>query len=266
MNLFKKILVPVDFSDCAINSLKEAASLAKKYDGEIALINVLNIATTPASQMKEAEVAVKEQLEELAKKHEIKISELIVKQGLPGEEIARVIEDGEFTLCVMGTHSRHDVISELVGTVALKVMQLSKIPLIIIPGGLHLNEIDKVVFATDYKKIKDSSILKHLHDLCTASNANLQLLHIADKSGKVTEKEIYEALNLHEYFFDIDHKFFLSTEKDVVKGIINHMKEKNADLLAVMPRKHKFFEFLFNETLTERLGIHLSVPLFSFHE
>lgn len=266
MDLFKKILVPVDFSTCAINSLKEAATLVKKHGGAITLIHVLNIETTPEGKMKEAEESVKEQLVELAEKYDIKISEIITKKGLPGEEIARTINDGNFTLCVMGTHSRHDVISELVGTVSLKVMQLSKIPLIVIPGKLQINNINEIIFATDFKQIKKHSILNHLHDFCIASSADLHLLHVTTNPEKVTKEEVNAALNLDQYFFDIDHTFTQSANNDAVVGINNYMKGKNAGLLAIMPRNHGFFESLFNESLTERLAIHLSVPLFSFHE
>jgi len=265
MKLFTNILVPIDFSDNSKNALKEAGILAKKHNGKLTLIHVINMNTTPTGQMNEAKTAIHKELNELCEEMELE-AEVKVDKGIPAEGIVKDIEDNGYSICIMGTHERHDIISELVGTVALKVIQHAAVPVLTIPGATSLHNIDKVVFATDFKKIKDNTILNYLRELCLSCDAELHLLNINESPESITEKEAEEALELHQYLFDVNHAFFFSKEKDTVKGIMNYMKEKNIDLLAMMPRKHGFFDTLFNDSTTDQIALHLGVPLFSFHE
>jgi len=265
MNLYNKILVPIDFSDCSVNALVEANKLAQQHNGNLTLLYVINVNTTPAGDIDEAKEGVQVKLEETCKANGVE-AELMIEKGIPAEQICSVIEEKEFSMCIMGTHPRHDIISELIGTVALKVLQHAKAPVLIIPGNMQLQKIHKTVFATDFKKIKDHTVLNYLHDLCVTNQSELLLLNVNESPEAISKKEVEEALDLHNYFFDINHAFFFSKEKDAIKGISNFMKDINADLLAVMPRNHGFFENLFNESFTDRLALYLDVPLFSFHE
>ena len=47
INLFEKILVPLDGSDHSLRALEIAIQIAKKFDGKITLIHVYSVAITP---------------------------------------------------------------------------------------------------------------------------------------------------------------------------------------------------------------------------
>jgi len=264
MNLFDKILVPYDFSDCAKNALKEAIKLCEKHAGEITVMHVLNLVTTPG----DLEIARKEMEREL---NELSLVEnldggVIVKKGIPDEEIAKTIDEEGYSLCVMGTNKDHDIISELVGTHALKILQNVKAPIIVIPGDQHLNDIGSIAFATDFQKLKSTDVLTHIREIAVGFNSELHLLNVSENPEQYSQEEAEEALDLHDYFEDVNHGFFFSKDKDPVKGITNYVKDKDIDLLAMIPRKHSFLNSVFNDSVSERIALKLSVPLFTVHE
>ena len=264
MELFNKILVPYDFSDCAKNALKEALKLCDKHCGEITLMHVLNVMTTPGD-LKEAEEQMQREL------HEVSLIEnidggVIVKKGVPAEEIANTINEEDYSLCIMGTNKRHGIISELVGTNALKILQNVKAPIIVIPGDKHLRGIHRIALATDFKKLKSNDILTYIRDIARGFNSELHLVNVSEHPEQYSHEEAIEALDLHNFFEDVNHGFFFIKEKDPVDGISKYVKEKNIDLLALIPRKHTFFNSIFNDSVSEKIALKLSVPLFSLHE
>jgi len=264
MKLFKKILVPYDFSDCAKNALREALKICDKHNGEITIMHVLNLVTTPGD-LEEARQQMERELNELSLIENID-GGVIVKKGIPAEEIVNTIDEEGYSLCIMGTNQRHNIFSELVGTHALKIIQNVKKPIIVIPGDQHLNGINKIAFATDFKKLKSTDLLEHIRDIAQGFGSELHLLNVSEHPENYSEKEAEEALGLHNFFEDVNHGFFFSKEKDPVDGIMQYVKEKNIDLLAMAPRKHTFFNSIFNDSVSERIALKLSIPLFTLHE
>ncbi|MTI21776.1 universal stress protein [Fulvivirga sp. RKSG066] len=265
MELFNKIIVPVDFSTCSKNALNIAGDFCKKYNTSLTALNVLNIGDTVVGDEEKALRENRDKLEALCISLKCDY-DIEIRTGLPYEEVVNMVKEGDYSLCIMGTNEKHGILSELTGTVALKVMQHSPIPVLIVPGNKSLNQIEKIAFATDFKKLNDNSLLNHIRALSIACDAELHLLNVTEEPEKVTAEEADEAMNLHEYLFDVNHAFFFAQESDPVEGIMNYVKKKDIDILAMMPRKHTFFHSIFNDSLSERIAIHLSVPLFSIHE
>ena len=264
MKLFKKILVPYDFSDCAKNALREAIKLVQKYDGEVTLMHVLHSGTT-TGDIAEAKKRMEEDLNEISLVENVD-GGVIVKTGLPAEEIALTIDRDNYSLCIMGTNKRHDIISELAGTHALQIMKRVKAPLIVIPGDQHLSDIHRMVFATDFKKLTRPEILYYIRDIALAFNSELHLLNVSDAPESYSVNEAEEALDLHHFFEETNHAFFFSREEDPVDGITKYVRDKHINLLVMMPRKHAFFDSVINDSVSDRIALQLSVPLFSLHE
>lgn len=265
MLLLKNILVPINFSKCSLNALEAAVKLSNKQNDRITLFHVLDVVNTIIKDIDALREENYKKLQRIAVGFNIDPKIEIVK-GLPAEEIVKSLNTGKFSICIMGTHERHGILSELVGTESMRVMQGTNIPLIIIPGDVKLTNIDRIAFATDFQKLKNLNILNHLKQLCLACDAKLHLLNINESDKSLTPQVASEALQLHQYLFDVDHTFAFSSDKDPIEGMMNYMRANDVDLLAVMPRNHSFFHSVFNDSVTERLALHLEVPMFSFHE
>lgn len=150
---FKKILAPLDFSECSHEALGYAISIAGKYGAELYLLHVLELphyasaGVTPstlrevlkleAEMEKEAEKALGE-AEEKVKKAQVQVSKLI-RKGEAYAEISRAARELNADLIVMGTHGRTGLPHVLLGSVAERIVRTASCPVFSVkPKGFKL--------------------------------------------------------------------------------------------------------------------------------
>lgn len=132
-----KILVPTDGSSCALRATKYAASLRPKVS--VTLISVHD--DTGLKHLKKfiPKDSVSDYLRELSDK-DLKSArsaldkagvqhDMIIKTGHVAEEITKAAKTGKYDLIVMGAKGRSIVSDMLIGSVAQRVLELTKIPL-----------------------------------------------------------------------------------------------------------------------------------------
>ncbi len=138
---FKTILVPTDFSPHSEKSLDYAVLTAKKFRAKILLFHVIEPFpyTTPDAFMvvdnseamrSIADALIKNLSKGLRAKGITVITSLVV--GNPAREIVLKTEQAKIDLIVMGTHGRTGVEHVLLGSVAEKVVRLSRCPVMTI--------------------------------------------------------------------------------------------------------------------------------------
>ena len=158
----KTILVPTDFSKHAENALKVAAQIAKKNNGEIILLHMLELSTSGNDALntsheipelmffKNAAVAKLEELENSDFLNDIKVSS-IVQFNMAFEGI---IENGKkhyADLVVMGSHGASGFHEMFVGSNAEKVVRNSEIPVLVIKKEDADFKVDTLTFASTYQ-------------------------------------------------------------------------------------------------------------------
>jgi nucleotide-binding universal stress UspA family protein len=141
------VLVPTDFTLVADFAIDHAAGIAKCLDGKVAILHVINKETKSFLKKENlGEEAIEEKLKAIAetveKKHNVKL-EYIAREGSIFKTIAEVTEEIGARIVVMGTHGKIGV-QHLVGSFALKVIESSPVPVIVV------QERD---FAKGYKNI-----------------------------------------------------------------------------------------------------------------
>jgi nucleotide-binding universal stress UspA family protein len=147
---FRKILVPVDFSEAAGTAVEYAQELARHFKAELHLLHVREDSTLVAGWPMHAAGAVQEMGEEAAplhgqldrlippdKRSELSVAAHVVIGQSAGVAIARYALDGDFDLIVMGTHGRSALAHALMGSVAEKVVQSASCPVLTIRHPTH---------------------------------------------------------------------------------------------------------------------------------
>ena len=140
---FKKVVVPVDFSDPAANALQCAAAMARQFDGEIILVFVVEMPahTIGTGVVLDDEDETKRQIDErmrgLISTHLADVrSRPEIRTGTPSEEILKVASDEDADLIIMATHG-HSIVRRPLGSVAEKVVRQAHRPVLTIP---HLGD------------------------------------------------------------------------------------------------------------------------------
>lgn len=141
----KKILCPVDFSECSLDALRHSIELAQHLGAELHVLHVyevhhyvrpdLTIWTYTGETRPLTELA-KEQaigdMDNLAKSHAEVDLEIgwHVEEGDPIETIVEESNAGRYDMIVMGTHGRTGLSHLLLGSVAERVVRSASCPVL----------------------------------------------------------------------------------------------------------------------------------------
>ena len=142
--MYKKILVPLDGSPLAEKALDQAEKLAKTFDSEIILFQVVHFMPIYGSPELVAPLIVDERHKEFAEKYlaklvkEIEGKDLKVKAVVKtGQQVAVEIIDfakeNGVGLIIMCTHGRSGITRWVLGSVAHKVLTRAETPVLLVP-------------------------------------------------------------------------------------------------------------------------------------
>ena len=141
MITIRRILVPTDFSACALPAVRYAAELADKFAAELVLLHVVSDAVlalpdavmpTPATDLHAlteagktglANLIAAEKLERLNPRPEVRL-------GSPAAEIIAAATDLHADLVCIGTHGRGGIARVLLGSVAEHVVRQAPCPVL----------------------------------------------------------------------------------------------------------------------------------------
>ena len=135
--MFKRILIPVDFTDKNLAALDRGYQLAKWSHGTVTLFHVIErVENIPSDELKhfyiQLEQNAKNKMNEYAKtfsEHGIDVKEEIV-YGRRGEEIIRAAVEDQVDLIVLSSHKVDAAQSW--GTLSYKVAVLSPFPVLLV--------------------------------------------------------------------------------------------------------------------------------------
>ena len=143
----KKILVPVDFSECARKALQYAVPLAREHKATLTLLYVVPPIYTVGelggveypqlqAEMHASGVKALKKLNEVEVHGEVP-TETLVRLGAPANEIIAVAKSLESDLIVVSTHGRTGLKHMLLGSVAEQVVRRSPCPVLIVREREH---------------------------------------------------------------------------------------------------------------------------------
>lgn len=142
MEMIKKILVPIDFSDFSKNALRYAIQFAENFQAKVYIVYVIEPMVYP-SDFSLGQVAIpnveydmqdraKSELESLIK-NEIPSSlesEIIIRAGKPFVEIIDAAAEKDIDLIIIATHGLTGVEHLLFGSTAEKVVRKAPCPVL----------------------------------------------------------------------------------------------------------------------------------------
>ncbi len=148
MQPIKKIIAPCDFSGPSKVGLKRAIELAEYFNAELIIVHVISMPhimppagppTAPGfstgSLAKELRDAAESKLNEIQKEQLPKglQSRVILAEGAPADEIARISEEEKADLIIIATHGWTGWRRFIFGSVAEKVIRFAKCEVLTVP-------------------------------------------------------------------------------------------------------------------------------------
>ena len=131
-DVYKKILVPVDDSNQAMNALHEAIAVAKRNEAELFILNVKDetrlrgTSIALAMSLDEIEEESKQIIKNLTKDFPKDVAfQTVTFIGNPKKDIVKLAEDNAMDLIVIGANSKKLVDRILIGSTTSYVVEKS---------------------------------------------------------------------------------------------------------------------------------------------
>ncbi len=278
----KRLLVVTDFSASSDRAIDFAILLAEKNKAEILFIHAYDFPNAdpldpaylhgssylePVDLEEDLRNAIDRQLSqycELAKhRSNGKIQcDFLSASGISIEELIASLENLENSVVVMGSrgHSQSDEL--LMGSHAVRMVEHSPVPVIIVPRDAEVSELKEVVYASELKE-QDIEPLKTLTEWIRPFDAQLHVLHIEKKIDRedVDVLEGYQEI-VRDHIDYPNMVFTLMSGDSVLDEINEYVGDNHANMLAMTTERKKG---LFHRSLSKRMIFHTNVPLMVFH-
>ncbi|CAM3566887.1 universal stress protein [Flavobacterium saliperosum] len=275
LTVMKRILVPTDFSQHAEYALKVAAQIAKKNDGEIFLLHMLEL----PHEGNDAQVHGREipEIMYFKKRAEEKLDEVSNASYLEGVEVSEIIKlesafsgiidiskKNNIDLIVMGSHGANGFKEMIIGSNTEKVVRTSDIPVLVIKKETNDFSVNKFVFASDFSD-EVSKTFENAVEFSNKFGAHLHLVSINTpnnfKSTAVAEKIMSDFVSK----FKIDNfTTHIYNDVNVEKGILNFANSIDADLIGMSTHGRRGLAHFFNGSISEDLVNHSVRPVVTF--
>lgn len=276
----KRILVPTDFSPQAENALKVAAQIAKKFEGEIFLLHMLELPMQLIQPVSGSAVGSHSNLPEalffmkLAKKRfrefmskpylkDVKVHETVeFHQAFEG--IMEISQAHNCDLIIMGSHGASGFQEVFIGSNTEKVVRNSTIPVLVIKNEHENFSVENFVFATDCHPENKHTLVK-AKEFAEKLRAQLHLVYINTANNFMTSKEADECLR--DFAGDADlNGYTLNIYNDITveKGILNFAASIDAGLIGISTHGRKGLAHFFNGSISEDLVNHANRPVVTF--
>ncbi len=271
------ILVPTDVSDLSKVAIQYAIKIANKLDGNITLLNVVNMIQPTRATMRFKFQSLENELLEIAQEDMDELLKEVSKNSKFSEPIkVKIVKGTSFNntvkkeakkmhtgLIVMGTRGASGLKKYVMGSNTASVIEVSSVPVLAVPELGTFKGFKNVVYATDLKHIEKE--LKTLLPYLEVFGSTIHLIHItsAQKNVSTIEAKI-EGFVKKSGYKNVIARVLVS--KDVDDAIENYVEAVKADLLTMFTHEPSFYEKMFDRSMTRKMAFQSKIPLLAFKQ
>jgi len=263
------ILLPVDFSPASRNASLFAAELAKLLHTRLLLFHAY-LLPTPISEVpyamvtvdnlqKENEQNIRKEAEFLHEKFGLEV-EWLVRIGIASDEIKALTKEKDIGLIIMGMKGAGGI-DKIIGSTTTNVARKVQTPVLVIPHDADYTPIKHIIYASDFTYKTTIELFRPLIELAQAFGAKVQILHVRQHHGTVSEQELTGKNSSEVIFQQCDHEYVTIEEPTVNTGISKYLQQQASELLVMVAHKHTFLERVFSKNHTTAMAYETHVPL-----
>jgi universal stress protein A len=197
--MFRRILIPTDFSTASEWVFEDAVRIAAGSDGEVI---ILHVRMTWASHPDELRFPADPSLYEYAEQQELErlrarirnanvATRLIIRQAPdPGNEICRTALQEKADLVVIATHARHHVAHLFVGSTTIAVLKDPPAPVLAIRYGIRKRtQMQRIVVPVHLEQASHAAL-----ELASQIGNEIHLLTVCDDDNRARAEELLRTL------------------------------------------------------------------------
>ena len=271
----KKILIGIDFSDCSLNALEHAITIAQRSSSGITMVWVNHLdyskeifSIEPKDLINEVEVKFKE----IIKKYKSRLGReefnYQIRKGKVYKEICTVADEINAFLIVIGTHGSTGFEEFWIGSNANRVVSTSRKPIITIRAGVDIDKgLKKIVMPFDSTKVTRQK-LPMTALLAKFFNAEVHILGMyTSKLDDIRYRIRNYVEQAKDYLGENDILYkaeFIETDH-ITEATIEYANKINANLISIMTEQETKTSNLWLGPYASQMVNHSPVPVLSIH-
>ncbi len=274
----KRILLPTDFSENALNAIEYALHLyehktcvfyilnAFQYEGYT--VNDTMMQGEPRDPDYEAMKKVSvEGLNELMKllgkrkknpKHSYQT--LSIYNSLP-YAVEDTIAKNDIDMVIMGAQGFTAAEAFFYGSNTMDVMEyIMEAPVMAIPSDFKFSRPKEIVLPTKYKVVFKRKELDPMLEIARMHKSMICILHI-EKEEELNKKQEDNKALLESILKDLKHSYHTLTDVKVHKGISSFIERGKSDMIVFMDKKTHLFGNKLSKPLAKEIETHAIIPV-----
>lgn len=271
----RKILIPIDFSENAMNAIKYALNLFKYDKSEFLIMNAFadevyeNTLELKRPFFEEYKEKVKEATDRALQKVVVEMMKTTSNPKHSYEYVSvfdslvdatnDIADKEDVDIIVMGTKGKSNEKDITFGSQTLQVVKYVKCPVLMVPQGFHEGLPKNILFPTDYMIPYKRRELKLVCMLAKSFGARLNFLHIT--RSNVSSHRKLDNRSFLEGCTKENLTAFLDVEGDSIAGEVNNfIKDNEVNLLVMVNARHSYMECILETSTIDSLGLQIDIP------
>ena len=188
-----RILVPIDFSDCASKAVEMALSLAEHYAAEVVLVHVMVMLSMDAAEnihqdnidafFEQRRRRIEQKMHhymQLERSPRVRMRYTTVLGASPADALIEFVDLHQSDVVVMGSYGETGLPHYVQGSVAEKMVRLCPVPVIAVHGDIESHRIKRVLVPIDFSAHSERSLALGI-ELARKHKATIGLIHVVEK-------------------------------------------------------------------------------------
>jgi len=271
----RKILVPTDFSDNAMNAIQYALELFKYERSDFFIMHAYQDEIYADTSLLSEETLEKvtqiisgksqKQLENTLKKiKEISPNprhkyNVISANNMLMDEADKIVNDENIDIIVMGTRGETNDRKLTFGSHTLQVLKYVQCPVLAIPANYKYIQPKHILFPTDYMIPYKRRELKLLCEMVSPYRAVIDMIYIS-KSDKLSLRQEDNKAFINEGLCKNSINFKTINEKNITNAIYKYLKEHKIDMLVMVNTRHSFLESILFQSTIDKMSLYIDIP------
>lgn len=276
--MYKRILLPTDFSENALNAIKYALDLYADQKCEFYLLNTYEVdgyALSGRTKVVRPEQFSYESAKQEADELFVKLLKVVRLHSRSYDHdfhtvttyntlvnaAKDIITKHDIEIVVMGTKGITGSRTVVYGTNTIGLMEkVTECPVLAIPENVRFSSPKEIVFPTDYTLPFRKQDLRYLINIAKMHKATIQVLHIKG-SQELGAQQLANKELLSTLFKGVDHSFQELEGMSVAGEINSFIERRQADMVAFINQKHNFIRMMFSRPLVKEFGFYSRIPV-----
>ncbi len=271
----RKVLIPTDFSDNAMNALKYAVELFK-YDKSIFYIMHAYQDEIYADKDLLTRESIDEASEIIGNRSQIKLEgilkdletispnprheyRIVCSNNMLVDEADKIVDEENIDIIVMGTRGKTNDRNLAFGSHTLQVLKYVQCPVLAIPEGYEGIQPRRILFPTNYLIPYKRRELKLLCELAAPYRAVIDMIYIS-KFERLSIRQTDNQSFIKSELCKNEINFKTINAKSITNAIYSYIKLNKIDMLVMVNTRQSFLESLLFESTIDRMSLYVDIP------